>query len=254
MHTHPSNFLEHNQLLNEKQGGFRKGRSTISTVTTFTDDILLGINEKEFTVASFIDLRKAFDTINHKILLKKLPFFVLGNHAIGWIENYLTNRKQKCTVNGRSSREGLIRCGVPQGSILGPLLFLLYINDIDKDLIHSKVLLYADDTVLYSTHKDDTVAHAWVSEDLNQLTSWFKLNHLTVNIEKTKMMTFGTRNMLKKNNPLDVDINGSKFKYVNHFNYHGIKLDNTLTFEKHASECIHLVSHKLYLLSGFGNL
>ena len=249
MHTHLSNFLENNNLLNKNQGGFRKGKSTISTVAKFTDDILLSMNKHEFSVASFIDLRKAFDTINHEILLSKLPSFGMNYHIVRWIENYLTNRKQKCTVYGRTSREGMIRCGIPQGSILGPLLFLLYINDIDNDLIHSSVLLYADDTVLYSNHKDESVAHTWISEDLTQLTHWFKMNQLTVNIEKTKMMIFGTRNMVKKCRALDVHISGSKLKYVNHFNYLGIKLDNTLSFEKHAAECVHLVSHKLYLLS-----
>ena len=142
----------------------------------------------------------------------------------------------------------MITCGVPQGSILGPLLFVLYINDIDNDLIHSNVLLYADDTVLYSNHENEAVAHAWISEDLTNLTSWFKLNQLTVNIDKTKMMTFGTRNMLKKSRVPDVHISGTKLKYVSHFNYLGIKLESTLSFEKHAAECIHLVSHKLYLL------
>ena len=249
MHTHLSNFLENNNLLNQNQGGFRKGRSTISTVAKFTDDILLNMNNKVPTVASFIDLRKAFDTINHEILLKKLPSFGLDDHIINWLENYLTNRKQICSVNGRTSGKGSICCGVPQGSILGPLLFLLYINDIDNDMLHSKVLLYADDTVIYSSHEDESVAHLWISNDLANLSSWFKMNRLTVNIEKTKMMLFGTKNMLKKSKALDVFISGAKLNYVNYFNYLGIKLDRTLSFEKHATECIHMVSHKLYLLS-----
>ena len=137
VHGHISEFLDDHELLNKNQGGFRKGRSTISTIAKFTDDILLGINEKEYTVASFIDLRKAFDTINHNILLKKLPHFGINVNVMKWIRNYLLNRKQKCTVNGITSRELDIRCGVPQGSILGPLLFLLYINDLDNSLIHS---------------------------------------------------------------------------------------------------------------------
>ena len=207
------------------------------------------MNKKETTIASFIDLRKAFDTINHEILLSKLPSFGMDIQIISWIGNYLTNRKQKCSVNGKTSDVGRVTCGVPQGSILGPLLFLLYINDIDTDLLHSNVLLYADDTVLYSNHDNEAVAHAWMTEDLAKLTTWFKMNQLTVNIEKTKIMMFGTRNMLKKSRSLDVYIAGTKLKYVNFFNYLGIKLDNTLTFEKHAAECIHLVSHKLYLLS-----
>ena len=129
----------------------------------------MGINEKENTAASFIDLRKAFDTINHNILLKRLPHFGINIKVMKWIRNYLLNRKQKCTVNGITSRELDIRCGVPQGSILGPLLFLLYINDLGNSLIHSKVLLYADDTVIYARHKEEEYASLWVSEDLTTL-------------------------------------------------------------------------------------
>ena len=249
MHSHISKFLDDHELLNKNQGGFRKGRSTISTIAKFTDDILLGLNDNEYTVASFIDLRKAFDTINHNILLQKLPHFGISIKAIQWIRNYLSNRKQKCTVNGISSREFNIKCGVPQGSILGPLLFLLYINDIDYSLIHSKVLLYADDTVIYANHKEEAYARLWVSEDLNILVNWCNINQLTINKDKTKMMLFGTRNMIKRGKRADVYMTGSKLQYVNNFNYLGIKLDSTLSFELHASECLKMVSHKLYLLS-----
>ena len=92
MHTHISKYIEDQGLFNNKQGGFRKGRSTISTVAALTDDILGGLNENKFTIASFIDLKKAFDTINHEILLKKLPHFGLNMNIINWITNYLTNR------------------------------------------------------------------------------------------------------------------------------------------------------------------
>ena len=103
MHSHLSNFIENRGLLNNKQGGFRKGKSTISTVATLTDDILMGLNDKKFSIAAFIDLKKAFDTINHDILLKKLPHFGLNGNLITWIANYLTNRVQRCTVNGLTS-------------------------------------------------------------------------------------------------------------------------------------------------------
>ena len=144
---------------------------------------------------------------------------------------------------------GSIVCGVPQGSILGPLLFLLFINDIDTNFVHSKVLLYADDTVIHSTHKDEYFAHSWVSEDLNVLCSCCKSNCLIINLKKTKLMLYGTRNMLKSGINYETHIDGFKLQYVNQFNYLGIKLENTLTFEHHASETTRMVAHKLYLLS-----
>ena len=168
---------------------------------------------------------------------------------INWLSNYLTNRAQKCTVNGLTSGERPILCGVPQGSILGPLLFLLFINDIDSNFVHSNVLLYADDTVIYAAHEDELTAHLWMSEDLSVLCKWCHKNQLTINLKKTKVMLFGTRNMLKNCKKGDTVMNDCKIQYVNHFNYLGIKLDRTLTFEMHACETIRMVAHKLYLLS-----
>ena len=161
----------------------------------------------------------------------------------------MENRKQKCTVNGKASCERAVTCGVPQGSILGPLLFLLFINDIDHNLIHSKVQLYADDTVLYTCHDQEGFAHQWVVDDLGILIQWCCNNKLTINIKKTKVMLFGTKNMLKKGVRNDVYIDGNKIQYVNFFNYLGIKIDSTLTFELHAAESLRMVSHKLFLLS-----
>ena len=99
MHTHMVTFIEERGYLNQNQGGFRKNNTTISTTAKFIDDILLGMNEKQYTVATFIDLKKAFDTINHNILIRKLPHFGINDNIVIWVKNYLTNRKQKCTVN-----------------------------------------------------------------------------------------------------------------------------------------------------------
>ena len=249
MHSHITRFVEEHGLITDKQGGFRKGKSTISTVAELTDKILLGLNNKKFTLASFIDLKKAFDTINHKILLQKLPFFGLNNIVIEWIRNNLTNRRQRCILNGITSGELAITCGVPQGSILGPLLFLMYVNDVYTNLLHTNVLLYADDTVIFATHEDERTAHLWVATDLLLLQKWCKLNQLTINIAKTKLMLFGTKNMLKHSSKEDIPLSGSNLHYVKHFNYLGMKLEDTLTFELHAAETMKMVAHKLYLLS-----
>ena len=252
-HKRVSQYLEGNGLLNKGQNEFRKGRSTIGTVAELTDDILLGINNKKFTLAAFVDLRKAFDTVSHDILCKKLYKFGLHNNIVAWLENYLTNRKQRCKVNGITSNYQDITCGVPQGSILGPMLFLLYINDINGTLSLCKSRLYADDTVVYATHSNEAIAHDWLHKDLQVLMNWFSMNRLTINLDKTKLMLFATKNMHKRAKFTDIEIHGKRLKYVRQFNYLGVKLDNRLTFEAHANECIRLISHKLFLLTKVRN-
>ena len=248
VHNRVSSYLNENDLLNEGQNGFRKGRSTIGTVAEFTDDVSLGINNKNYSLAAFVDLRKAFDTVSHDILGKKLDKFGFSKKLIKWFKNYLTNRQQRCKANGITSEYRDITCGVPQGSILGPMLFLIYINDINNMLNLCSTKLYADDTVLYATHPQERICHEWLCKDLIVLLKWFCMNKLTINLDKTKVMLYATKNMLKKAEFLDIAIDGKSLQYVRQFNYLGVKLDSRLSFEMHATECIRLVSHKMYLL------
>ena len=248
-HNKISNYLDENKLINDGQNGFRKGRSTIGTVAELTDDILLGVNNKDYTIAAFVDLRKAFDTVSHEILGKKLHKFGFHDNIIAWLKNYLCNRSQRCKVNGSISNYSNITCGVPQGSILGPMLFLLYINDINTMLNRCKTKLYADDTVVYATHNSEQICYDWLCNDLEMLIEWFNNNKLTINLDKTKLMLFATKNMQKRANFPQVEISGTKLQYVRHFNYLGVKLDSRLTFEMHANECLRLVSHKIFLLT-----
>ena len=249
IHTKLSSYLEGYNLLDSKQNGFRKNRSTIGTVVDLTDDVLQGLNNKLYTIASFIDLRKAFDTVSHDILKQKILKFGFSENITDWISNYLSNRQQRCAVNGYTSDYLSITCGVPQGSIIGPLLFLIYVNDITKNLHNSTVRLYADDTVIYVTHESEDVAHGIISDELDIVTRWCNSNQLTMNLSKTKMMLYGTRTMLKKGHYNDVLINGTALQYVHNFHYLGVKLDDKLNFEAHANECIKMVSYKLYLLT-----
>ena len=248
-HNRVSKFLNENRLLNNGQNGFRKGRSTMGTVAELTDDVLLGINNNKCTLAAFVDLKKAFDTVSHEILGKKLHKFGLNLKLINWLKNYLVNRQQRCKANGITSDYLDIRCGVPQGSIIGPMLFLLYINDINNTLSKCDSKLYADDTVVYATHSQEGICHEWLCEDLGKLIHWFFMNRLTINLDKTKLMMFATKNRLKKMEFRDVNVQGKTLQYVRQFNYLGVKLDSRLSFEAHANECIRLVSHKIYMLT-----
>ena len=128
------------------QGGFRKGHSTIDTIAKFTDRIMAQINNTELTHAVFVDFKKAFDTVDHLILLKKMANLGIKNQTLNIFRNYLSNRTQRTLANGIVSEDKPILCGVPQGSILGPLLFLIYVNDLEKCTRTSFIKLYADDS------------------------------------------------------------------------------------------------------------
>lgn len=248
VHKHLYSFLEANNLLSEKQGGFRKNHSTMDTVSEFTDDIFLGINEGLKTVAVFIDLRKAFDTVNHTILTSKLKYIGLALFE-PWINDYLSSRIQCTFANNTLSTKTKVVCGVPQGSILGPLLFLIYINDMEEITKELKVRLYADDTVIYLTHKDAQFAASVVQKALIDVYKWCCMNKLTINIKKTKSMLFSTSQGIKRTNLNDILLEGIKIDEVKHYNYLGIALDNKLTFDLHCKNMYKNAQHKIYILS-----
>ena len=194
---------------------------------------------------------KAFDTVNHQLLIKKLKKYGISGKFLAWIDNYLTDRKQ-CTVanNIVSSNENVV-CGVPQGSVLGPLLFLVYINDISTAITNSKISMYADDTVVYISHADVNLSIPLLQSDLNRVYTWCNSNKLTINCKKTKLCMFGMRSAIKKSKTQDVQLSLSNqiLERVCSYKYLGLILDEHLTFNKHIKELKRIVSHKLYLLS-----
>ena len=142
-------LLQHLDKSSRLSGGLRKNHSTQDAVTYFTDCIRKGIDEGCITAAVFVDFRKAFDSVNHQLLLKKLPGYGIKNHELRWFEKYLTSRCQSVVYGNAQSAPQQIKTGVSQGSILGPLLFSIYINDSLNSLLQSKILLYVDDAVLF---------------------------------------------------------------------------------------------------------
>ena len=154
VHTQITAHFDAHHILTDEQNGFRKKHSTIDTILKYTTDLQMNKNNKANTISLYVDFKKAFDTVNHKLLLKKLKNYGIHNIALDWIRTYLTNRTQQTQIGADMSSEREIKTGVPQGSILGPTFFLCYINDIIKVCKNSKILLYADDTVLYKKISD----------------------------------------------------------------------------------------------------
>ena len=145
-------YLNTNDLLSSQQFGFRSHRSTVTALTNFTDEVLLNMEKGKLCGAAFIDLAKAFDTIDHRILLSKMLKLGISSNALNWFESYLNNRKQRVSVGHELSDELPVSYGVPQGSTLGPLPFNIDINKLPSILSHTKISLYADDAVIYCYH------------------------------------------------------------------------------------------------------
>ena len=253
LHSQIDCFLEQNKLLTKKQNGFRSKHSTIQTVFDFTTDLLYSYNEQLDTIAIYIDFKKAFDTVNHDLLIKKLSNFNFGENTCQLIKSYLQNRSQSTFINGCTSENNPISFGVPQGSVLGPKLFLIFINDLVSKIHHCKYFLYADDIVMYKKIGNPLPLHdiGLFKQDLKSIETWCLQNELTINIKKTKMQYFPhNRNIdcLAFEHDVNCQIYDQTLSYVNTFKYLGIDIDRNLNMKSFNDSMFKIVNHKLYLL------
>ncbi len=183
-----------------------------------------------------MDLRKAFDTVNHEILLCKLEGMGLGLSYILWIKDYLFNRYQVTKVNHTLSDKQIITCGVPQGSILGPLLFIIYINSLPNVMLSNvDTFLYADDTALVTSGDSIFAIERNLNGSLTAAKQWFDNHKLSLNVKKTKGMTFGTKQKLNQTANMKISFDGEVVEHVTQFKYLGVILDGSLQFDKHVA-------------------
>ena len=183
------------------------------------------------------------------ILLSKLYRAGIRNNTRNWCKSYLTNRTQKTLANGPVSDTLPVTCGVPQGSVLGPLLFLIFINDLQPALSNCKVKLYADDSVLYHSGVNVRETAQLLQISLDEFGHWCKVNKLTISTKKSKLMAFGSRSKVKKAKNVKIYLNGDMLQKVPTFKYLGMVLDPTLNFKHHVSHVIRTVLHKMTLLA-----
>ena len=247
------NFLEQNNLLTKSQNGFRSKHSTIQTVFDFANDLINSYNDDCETIAIYIDFKKAFDTVNHNLLLGKLTSFNFDESTCLLLKSYLTHRSQMTFINGNTSGSNNISYGVPQGSVLGPKLFLIFINDLVKNIQNSKYFLYADDIVMFKRLTKDNTNEDLVlfKQDIKAVETWCLINELTINIKKTKLQFFpSNRNTDCSNfeNEVACHLYGQRLSYVNTFKYLGIDIDKNLNMKSFYDSMYKLVSHKFYLL------
>ena len=185
--------------LYERQFGFRKKHSTNHAILSILEDIKNNLDINNFVCGVFIDLEKAFDTVNHDILIRKLDFYGIRGTSNCWFKSYLSARRQRVKYKDCFSENQNISCGVPQGSILGPLLFLIYINDMNTAIKNSTTFHFADDTYLkYSSSCENNIRNK-INEDLSLIFEWLCANRLSLNVAKTEFIIFKpTRKNLKK--------------------------------------------------------
>ena len=193
-------FISKHDILSNSQYGFRQNMSTNLALLELVEELTSSIDKKNKTIGVFIDLKKAFDTIDHDILLKKLDRYVVRGISNNWVKSYLTGQKQFVNINIATSGMLQTVCGVPQGSVLGLQLFLLYINDICNVSKLIKCILFADDTNLFFSEKCIKYICKVMSIELFKFKSWFSLNKLSLNISKTNYIVFGKVNKDGLNN------------------------------------------------------
>ena len=236
IHKRVTKFLNKINFFPNTQFGFRKGLSTSHAISLLVNTITKSMNKKYKTLGLFLDFSKAFDLIDHKILLQKLSKCGIRGLANKWFESYLSNRTQQVQIDGiLSSNICKVKHGTPQGSILGPLLFLIYINDLPNCLQFSKPLFYADDTnlLLSATLCDDLITKG--NAELRNINEWVNSNKLSLNENKSHAVMFRTRNTRISGNLPKLYLGSKEIKFVENTKFLGVIISKNLSWKTHMT-------------------
>ena len=240
-HNRMMSFIEEKNILYESQYGFRKNMSTSLAILELVENITTSIDDCKSTVGIFIDLKKDFDTVDHDILIKKLDHYGIRGVANKWICSYLMNRSQYVCINDTRSECMNVTCGVPQGSILGPALFILYINDMcNVSMLMKSIIVFADDTNLFYSGDNLSQVCETVSTELGKLHSWFQVNKLSLNIAKTNFMIFGNKQC--------EDNHGMNIERVYVTKFLGVHIDSHLNWCEHITHIKSKISKKVSII------
>ena len=249
VHNQVYKYLDANKLISVCQSGFRANHSTVSSLIRFTDFCHDKIGQGNYIGMVELDLRKAFDTVNHDILLKKLGLYGFDDLALRWFSSYLSDRHQVVCIGDELSDPLLVTCGVPQGSILGPLLFIMYINDLVSCSSSCSVNMFADDTIFYIAHHELSTVKQQLQRDLCNISSWLCSNKLSLHIGKTHTILLGSQrkiNQLSSN--LTLELQGEKVNQTNSVKYLGITVDRCLNYSEHVDNIIKKLNKGLGIL------
>lgn len=241
---------EDNTIFSDKQMGFRTARSTSTAIFDLISHINIAQNRNHLTGCIFIDYAKAFDCVSHNLLIQKLTDIGIHQDNIGWFRSYFEDRVQAVKANNMLSEFKRVQCGVPQGSVLGPLMFLLFINDMPNLPLQSEIIMYADDVAIYNSGPSlDSVLNI-LRVDMALIHNWSNFNRLTINFSKSNYMVFGNRSKLRiLDIPSSIQVGHNRLSRCHEFNYLGIKLDDELNMGASSNELLKKIHHKVYTLS-----
>ena len=229
-----NNFITKYDIISPSQFGFRKGKSTEHALIEVLEFLYAAIDDRQYSIGIFIDYRKAFDTVPHSILLRKLERYGIRGVALDLFHSYLCNRKQVVRINNTYSNEVTINVGVPQGSILGPILFILYINDLCNLSTDSKFVLFADDTTILFRNNSLESLYEVCNREMLKFMTWTIANQLTLNVDKTFYMLFSNKPIA--NNLPCIYYGNSPLVREHECKFLGIRLDDKLRFDKHIKQ------------------
>ena len=235
VYKHLYSFLEKYEILSSTQFGFRNGRGTAQAIVRHTCDIYENLDRNDLVFSLYLDFKKDFDSVDHDILLDKLLHYGIRGDPYCWFKSYLTNRKQFVHVNKVKSKTCFLTNSVPQGSNLGPLLFLLYINHFPLCSNYFKFTMFADDCTLNCLIKRNNLqaAHQMINQNLESIFRWTTSNRIKINAQKNKFILYSFRNHINLNE--SILLGGEHIEQVTNVKFLGLLIDSNLRFDDHVN-------------------